>query len=120
MVPRFKPEARKANFALVHLIKKIADGKGATEARVALASLLAQHHGSCRSQKRGNSIGLSRPPASNATGNRVADFVKTILVFYFGIETCDMGAGNLQNSLCRALRFSEPRSSRVIEYMGSR
>jgi aryl-alcohol dehydrogenase-like predicted oxidoreductase len=42
MVPRFTPEARKANQTLVDLLGKIAAGKQATPARVALAWLLAQ------------------------------------------------------------------------------
>ncbi|MBB5696191.1 aldo/keto reductase [Muricoccus pecuniae] len=41
-VPRFSPEARKANMALVKVIKTVADRKGATPAQVALAWLLAQ------------------------------------------------------------------------------
>jgi aryl-alcohol dehydrogenase-like predicted oxidoreductase len=41
-VPRFSPEARKANMALVDLIKSVAERKGATPAQVALAWLLAQ------------------------------------------------------------------------------
>jgi aryl-alcohol dehydrogenase-like predicted oxidoreductase len=41
-VPRFSPEARKANAALVDLVKGIAANKGTTPARVALAWLLAQ------------------------------------------------------------------------------
>jgi aryl-alcohol dehydrogenase-like predicted oxidoreductase len=41
-VPRFSPEARKANFALVDLIKGVAESKGTTAAQVALAWLLAQ------------------------------------------------------------------------------
>ncbi len=41
-VPRFSPEARKANAALVNLIKTIAARKGSTPARIALAWLLAQ------------------------------------------------------------------------------
>jgi aryl-alcohol dehydrogenase-like predicted oxidoreductase len=41
-VPRFSPEARKANMALVDVIKVVAEGKGATPAQVALAWLLAQ------------------------------------------------------------------------------
>ena len=41
-VPRFSPEARKANFALVDVIKAIAERKSATPAQVALAWLLAQ------------------------------------------------------------------------------
>jgi aryl-alcohol dehydrogenase-like predicted oxidoreductase len=42
MVPRFTPEARKANMALVDLIKSVAERKGATPAQIALAWLLAQ------------------------------------------------------------------------------
>ena len=41
-VPRFAPEARKANRALVDLIGSIAGRKGATPARIALAWLLAR------------------------------------------------------------------------------
>ncbi len=42
IVPRFSPEARKANMALVGLVKSVAERKGATPAQVALAWLLAQ------------------------------------------------------------------------------
>jgi aryl-alcohol dehydrogenase-like predicted oxidoreductase len=42
LVPRFSPEARKANMVLVDLVKAVARGKGATPAQVALAWLLAQ------------------------------------------------------------------------------
>jgi aryl-alcohol dehydrogenase-like predicted oxidoreductase len=42
MVPRFSPEARKSNMALVEIIKRVAERKGATPAQVALAWLLAQ------------------------------------------------------------------------------
>jgi aryl-alcohol dehydrogenase-like predicted oxidoreductase len=41
-VPRFSPEARRVNLALVDLIKAVADRKRATAAQVALAWLLAQ------------------------------------------------------------------------------
>jgi aryl-alcohol dehydrogenase-like predicted oxidoreductase len=41
-VPRFSPEARKANMVLVDLVKAVAERKGATPAQVALAWLLAQ------------------------------------------------------------------------------
>jgi aryl-alcohol dehydrogenase-like predicted oxidoreductase len=41
-VPRFSPEARKTNMALVDVIRAVADRKGATPAQVALAWLLAQ------------------------------------------------------------------------------
>jgi aryl-alcohol dehydrogenase-like predicted oxidoreductase len=42
IVPRFTPEARKANQALVDLLREIADRKKATPAQIALAWLLAQ------------------------------------------------------------------------------
>lgn len=41
-VPRFNAESRKANLALVEVLKTVAAGKGATPAQVALAWLLAQ------------------------------------------------------------------------------
>jgi aryl-alcohol dehydrogenase-like predicted oxidoreductase len=42
VVPRFAPEARKANRALVDLLTRVADRKRATPAQIALAWLLAQ------------------------------------------------------------------------------
>ena len=42
IVPRFTPEARKANQALVDLLRKIAERKKETPAQIALAWLLAQ------------------------------------------------------------------------------
>jgi aryl-alcohol dehydrogenase-like predicted oxidoreductase len=41
-LPRFTPEARKANMAFVDLLGAIAKGKNATPAQIALAWLLAQ------------------------------------------------------------------------------
>jgi aryl-alcohol dehydrogenase-like predicted oxidoreductase len=41
-VPRFSPEARKANVALVDVIKAVAGRKAVTPAQIALAWLLAQ------------------------------------------------------------------------------
>jgi aryl-alcohol dehydrogenase-like predicted oxidoreductase len=41
-VPRFSPEARKANMVLVHAVQAAAQRKGATPAQIALAWLLAQ------------------------------------------------------------------------------
>ncbi|TVT27467.1 aldo/keto reductase [Amycolatopsis rhizosphaerae] len=41
-LPRFTPEARQANQALVELLRQIADDKGATPAQIALAWVLAQ------------------------------------------------------------------------------
>jgi aryl-alcohol dehydrogenase-like predicted oxidoreductase len=42
IVPRFSPDARKANQALVAALQRIATSKGATPAQIALAWLLAQ------------------------------------------------------------------------------
>jgi aryl-alcohol dehydrogenase-like predicted oxidoreductase len=42
IVPRFAPEARKANQALVDLLSRVAEQKKATPAQIALAWLLAQ------------------------------------------------------------------------------
>ena len=42
MIPRFTPDARKANQTLVDLLVRIADRKRATPAQIALAWLLAQ------------------------------------------------------------------------------
>ena len=42
VVPRFTPEARKANLAFVEILRRIAGAKGATPAQIALAWLLAQ------------------------------------------------------------------------------
>lgn len=42
IVPRFSPEARRANMVLVDLVKSVAERKRATPAQVALAWLLAQ------------------------------------------------------------------------------
>ncbi|GAB2569621.1 aldo/keto reductase [Dyella jejuensis] len=42
VVPRFSPEARRANMALVDVVKSVAERKDATPAQIALAWLLAQ------------------------------------------------------------------------------
>lgn len=44
-VSRFSRKARKANMALVDIVKRVADRRGATPAQVALAWPLAQHVG---------------------------------------------------------------------------
>lgn len=41
-VPRFSPEALKANQALADLVRELAEGKGVTPAQIALSWLLAQ------------------------------------------------------------------------------
>ena len=45
MVPRLAPEARKANMALVEVVKALAAAKGVTPAQLALAWILAQRPG---------------------------------------------------------------------------
>jgi aryl-alcohol dehydrogenase-like predicted oxidoreductase len=45
LVPRLAPEVRKANMALVNIVKDVAATKGATPAQIALAWLLAQRSG---------------------------------------------------------------------------
>ena len=42
VVPRFTPEARKANLAFVDMLRRMAERKKTTPARIALAWLLAQ------------------------------------------------------------------------------
>ena len=42
VVPRFTPDARKANLAFVEMLRRIATAKGATPAQIALSWLLAQ------------------------------------------------------------------------------
>jgi aryl-alcohol dehydrogenase-like predicted oxidoreductase len=42
LVPRFSPEARRANMVLVDLVKAVAERKSATPAQVALGWLLTQ------------------------------------------------------------------------------
>lgn len=64
-LPRFTPEALKANQGLIALIQDVAQQKGATPAQIALAWLLAKKRGSCRSQGHASSIGwkkISLPP----------------------------------------------------------
>ncbi len=45
LVPRLAPDARKANMALVEVVRDVATAKGATPAQIALAWLLAQRSG---------------------------------------------------------------------------
>jgi aryl-alcohol dehydrogenase-like predicted oxidoreductase len=45
IVPRFTPESRKTNLALVDLLRKVAEQKKATPDQIALAWLLAQKSG---------------------------------------------------------------------------
>jgi len=64
-IPRFTPEARQANYALVDLLGGIAQRKRATTAQVALAWLLAQESwivpipGTLRLQRRDENVGAA-------------------------------------------------------------
>ena len=60
IVPRFTAEARKANQAVVDLLKRIAAEKQATPAQIALAWLLARSRGSCPSPAPPSCIGWRR------------------------------------------------------------
>jgi aryl-alcohol dehydrogenase-like predicted oxidoreductase len=59
-IPRFEPEARQANQALVDLLRSIADRKAATPAQITLAWLLPRSLGSFPSQAPGNWIAWRR------------------------------------------------------------
>ena len=81
-VPRFSPEALKANQALVDLVKEIAAAKGVTPAQIALAWLLAQkpwivpipgHHQAAspgRKSRRGGCRADARRSRANRAGAR--------------------------------------------------
>jgi len=64
--PRFTPEAREANVAMVALLTRIAEQKGATPAQIALAWLLAQKPwivpipGTTKLNRLGENIGAAR------------------------------------------------------------
>ena len=62
-VPRFTPEARKANQVVVDLLRSMAERKQATPAQIALAWLLAQSRGSFRFRGRGSCRGWMRTSA---------------------------------------------------------
>ncbi|MGY3530478.1 aryl-alcohol dehydrogenase-like predicted oxidoreductase [Bradyrhizobium sp. USDA 4452] len=81
LVPRFSPEARRANQALVDQLGKIAAGKGATPAQIALAWLLAQKPwivpipGTTKLNRLEENIGAARIELSSAD---LADIAKTV------------------------------------------
>lgn len=64
-VPRFSPEARKANMVLVHAVQAAAARKGVTSAQIALAWLLAQKpwivpiRGTTKMNRMGENIGAA-------------------------------------------------------------
>jgi len=60
IVPRFTPEARKANQAMVDLLRKFAEQKKATPAQIALLGCSRSSLGSCRSPVRRNCTAWKR------------------------------------------------------------
>jgi aryl-alcohol dehydrogenase-like predicted oxidoreductase len=63
IVPRFSPDARKANQGVVDLIRSIAERKGATPAQVALAGSSRRSRGSCPFRAAPSSRGSRRTSA---------------------------------------------------------
>jgi aryl-alcohol dehydrogenase-like predicted oxidoreductase len=86
MVPRFSPEARRANMALVEVIQGVADRKRATPAQVALAWLLAQKPwivpipGTTKLHRLEENLGAVDLPLSSEDLTEIADALSTIAV----------------------------------------
>ena len=73
-VPRFAPDALKANLALVDLVREWAKRKDATPAQIALAWLLAQKPGSCPSPAPRSSIAWTRTSGRSMSRSRPKTF----------------------------------------------
>jgi len=86
LVPRFSPEARKANLALVEIVKTVAQRKNATPAQVALAWLLAQQPwivpipGTTKQHRLDENLGAVELELSNADLCLINDQVSRIQV----------------------------------------
>jgi len=86
IVPRFSPEARQANQALVDLLGKIAAGKQATSAQIALAWLLARKPwivpipGTTKRHRLLENIGSAGIPMSEGELNEIQDALAHIQV----------------------------------------
>jgi aryl-alcohol dehydrogenase-like predicted oxidoreductase len=86
IVPRFSPEARQANQALVDLLGKIAAGKQVTSAQIALAWLLAQKPwivpipGTTKRHRLLENIGSARIPLSEGELSEIQDTLTHIQV----------------------------------------
>jgi aryl-alcohol dehydrogenase-like predicted oxidoreductase len=86
VVPRFSPEARKANLALVEIVKTVAQRKNATPAQVALAWLLAQQPwivpipGTTKQHRLDENLGAVELKLSNAELCLINDQVSRIQV----------------------------------------
>jgi aryl-alcohol dehydrogenase-like predicted oxidoreductase len=85
-VPRFTPEARKANQALVDLLRKVAERKKATPAQIALAWLLAQKPwivpipGTTKAQRLEENIGAAAVELTSDDLREIDDAASTITV----------------------------------------
>jgi aryl-alcohol dehydrogenase-like predicted oxidoreductase len=85
-VPRFTPEARKANQALVDLLSKVAKRKKATPAQIALAWLLAQKPwivpipGTTKAQRLEENIGAAAVELTSDDLREIDDAASTITV----------------------------------------
>ena len=86
LVPRFTPEARKANQALVDLLSKVAKRKKATPAQIALAWLLAQKPwivpipGTTKAQRLEENIGAAAVELTSDDLREIDDAASTITV----------------------------------------
>jgi len=85
-VPRFTPEARKANQALVDLLSRVAERKKATPAQIALAWLLAQKPwivpipGTTKAQRLEENIGAAAVELTADDLREIDDAASTITV----------------------------------------
>ena len=85
-VPRFTPEARKANQALVDLLSRVAERKQATPAQIALAWLLAQKPwivpipGTTKAQRLEENIGAAAVELTSNDLREINDAASTITV----------------------------------------
>ncbi len=86
IVPRFSPEARRANQALVDELGSIAAAKGATKAQVALAWLLAQKPwivpipGTTKAHRLRENLGAARVELASADLARIGEALSRIEV----------------------------------------
>lgn len=86
IVPRFSPEARKANQSLVDLLGAIAAGKQATPAQIAIAWLLSQKPwivpipGTTKLQRLEENLGAASIELSTEDLSRIQDALSTIKV----------------------------------------
>ena len=86
IVPRFAPEARKANLALVELLRRIADRKKATPAQIALGWLLAQKQwivpipGTTKLERLDENIGAAAVELSSADLSEIDSAASSITI----------------------------------------